>query len=161
MTTPFLGPERPAYTRAQASRIDASGTNLIGITGLVCAVLGTLLSLAAPTATFGAPLLQAAFILGVVGLFPQGARKALPAAALVVAILGTALTSQVLANRVTTSFGDAELQMKDLEELLNDPRFYEDPRSRSGADTGAGTVSDPAAGWPTDYPWGGTPASRL
>lgn len=81
-----------------------------------------------------------------VGLFPQGARKALPAAALVVAILGTALTSQVLANRVTTSFGDAELQTKDLEELLNDPRFYEDPRSRSGVDTGAGTASDPAAG---------------
>lgn len=137
MTTPFLGPERPAYTRPQASRIDASGTNLIGITGLVCAVLGTLLSLAARSAAF------------------------------VVAILGTALTSQVLANRVTTSFGDAELQMKDLEELLNDPRFYEDPRSRSGADTGAGTASDPAAGadpaagWPTDYPWGGTPASRL
>ena len=78
-----------------------------------------------------------------------------------VAILGTALTSQVLANRVTTSFGDAELQMKDLEELLNDPRFYGDPRSRPGADTGAGTASDPAAGWPTDYPWGGTPASRL
>lgn len=47
------------------------------------------------------------------------------------------------------------------EELLNDPRFYEDPRSRPGDDTGAGTASDPAAGWPTDYPWGGTPASRL
>ncbi|MCG7296973.1 hypothetical protein MHJ86_08930 [Corynebacterium afermentans] len=146
MTTAYTGPERPfqPHNAPKPSPIDAFGDNLIGIIGLACAVLGTLLSFNAVTANFGAPLLQAAFILGVVGLFPQGAKKVWPAAALITAILGSALSIMLVQHQVTSQFDSSTAQFTDLErqlEQLNqtfDP-YSTDPLSGPGAPTG----------WPT------------
>mgnify|MGYP002712107107 CR=1 FL=1 len=150
MTTTYTGPERPfqPHTARKPSPIDAFGDNLIGVIGLVCAVLGTLLSLNATTATFGAPLVQAGFILGVVGLFPQGAKKVWPAAALITATLGSALNIALAQHHVEEQLGVSTREIAELDqqierqlEQLNqtfDP-YGTDPLSGAGAPTG----------WPT------------
>lgn len=140
MTTTF--PYAP--TTPKHSPIDASGNNLIGIIGLACAALGTVLSVASATAVFGAPLVQAGFILGVVGLFPEGAKKVWPAAALVTAILGSALSLVLVQHQVSSTFDSSSSEFAELErqlEQLNEPRQqpYADPFSGSGAPNGWST----------------------
>lgn len=140
MTTAF--PFAPPSPAPKPSPIDASGDNLIGIIGLASAALGTLLSLSATTAAFGAPLVQAGFILGVVGLFPQGAKKVWPAAALITAILGSALSIALVQHKATEQLGTSPSEVAELEqyveqqlERLNqtmDP-YRTDPYSGAGA----------------------------
>lgn len=145
MTTAFPFAPTPAPA-PKPSPIDASGDNLIGIIGVASAGLGTLLSFSATTAAFGAPLVQAGFILGVVGLFPQGAKKLWPAVALVTAILGTALSIALVERHVASQFGEssdfAELE-RQLEQQLEQFEQTMDPY-RTDPLPGAGAAN----GWP-------------
>ena len=157
MTTAF--PFAPAPTQ-KPSPIDASGDNLIGIIGLASAGLGTVLCLSATTAAFGAPLVQAGFILGVVGLFPQGAKKVWPAAALITAILGSALSIALVERHVASQFGEssnfAELEQQ-LEQQLEQLEQFDRGYSSLGTDPYGSSLSaqDPLSGagapngWPT------------
>lgn len=141
MTTAFPFAPTPAPA-PKPSPIDASGDNLIGIIGVASAGLGTLLSFSAITAAFGAPLVQAGFILGVVGLFPQGAKKLWPAVALVTAILGTALSVMLVQHQAASQFDSSTAEFTELERQLEqlDQRYspYSDPLPGAGA----------ANGWP-------------
>ena len=153
MTTAF--PFAPAPTQ-KPSPIDASGENLIGIIGLASAGLGTVLCLSATTAAFGAPLVQAGFILGVVGLFPQGAKKVWPAAALITAILGSALSIALVERHVASQFGESSNFAELEQQLERQLEQFDQGYSSLGTDPyGSGLpAQDPpsgagaANGWP-------------
>ena len=151
MTTTYTGPERPfqPHTAPKPSPIDAFGDNLIGIIGLASAVLGTLLSLNASTAIVGGPLVQAGFILGVVGLFPQGAKKIWPAAALITAIVGGALSIALLQHKAAEQLGASTGEIEQLEQQIEQQleRLHNNPYVTDGTDplSGAGAPT----GWPT------------
>lgn len=135
-------------TTPKHSPIDTSGNNLMGIIGLACAALGTVLSVASATAVFGAPLVQAGFILGVMGLFPEGAKKVWPAAALVTAFLGSSLSLVLVQHQMLSTFDSTSSEFAELERQLEQQlEQLNQPRQQPYADPFSGT--DAPNGWPT------------
>ncbi|WP_210383709.1 DUF4352 domain-containing protein [Corynebacterium sp. HMSC05H05] len=84
----------------------AKDRNVIGIIGLVCAVLGTILSCIPGILLAGWILLPIAFILGLVGLFPKDKAKGTAIAAVIISIVGTIVAAVVFAFVVDSAIDD-------------------------------------------------------
>lgn len=82
------------------------GRNIIGIIGLVCAILGVIFSCIPGFLILGWILLPIAFILGLVGLFPKGKKKGTAIAALIISIVGTVVAALVFAVVVDSAFDE-------------------------------------------------------
>lgn len=96
----------PMYENG-APQASANERNTIGIIGLVCAILGVIFSCIPGFLIIGWILLPAAFILGLVGLFPKGKKKGTAIAAVIVSIVGTIVAALVFLFVVGNAFDEA------------------------------------------------------
>ena len=96
----------PMYENG-APQASANERNTIGIIGLVCAILGVIFSCIPGFLIIGWILLPAAFILGLVGLFPKGKKKGSAIAAVIVSIVGTIVAALVFVFVVGNAFDEA------------------------------------------------------
>ena len=81
--------------------------NIIGIIGLVCAVLGLILSCIKGILLLGWILLPIGFILGVVGLFPKNKAKGPAIRAVITSIVGFIVAAVVFTLVIDEAFNDA------------------------------------------------------
>ena len=81
--------------------------NTIGIIGLVCAVLGLILSCIKGILLLGWILLPIGFVLGLVGLFPKGKEKGTALGAVVTSIIGFIVAAVVFTVVIDDAFNDA------------------------------------------------------
>lgn len=100
-------PHGAPMNQSFAPQPPVKGRNIIGIIGLVCAVLGVIFSCIPGFLILGWILLPIAFILGLVGLFPKGKKKGTAIAALIISIVGTIVAALVFAVVVDSAFDDA------------------------------------------------------
>lgn len=121
MPTPLQGPEpsgiqgyAPAPGQAPypgqgfASSVEApKQRNIIGIIGLIVAILGVIFSCVKGALILGWLLLPIAFILGIIGLFGKNKKKGTAITAVVLSIVGTILAVVVFLAVIGESFEEA------------------------------------------------------
>lgn len=130
--------QQPAYApygapmdQNAAPQLSVKERNIIGIIGLVCAILGVIFSCIPGFLIVGWILLPAAFVLGLVGLFPKGKKKGAAIAAVIVSIVGTIIAALAFVFVVGNAF---------------DKEFNKDTTVSSNGDVSNAVSNDSAEG---------------
>ncbi|MCT2338020.1 DUF4352 domain-containing protein [Corynebacterium sp. p3-SID1056] len=103
MGTPYGAPMHQGVTDQSPNK----ERNIIGIIGLVCAILGVIFSCIPGALIIGWILLPIAFILGIVGLFPKGKKKGTAIASVIISIVGAIVAAVAFVFVVDNAFNEA------------------------------------------------------